>query len=176
MLRNQLALINLHYWPFPSSPPILDRVLIEGFLWIRGELLPFWKYRKFELRQDGILVYYKDNKVIGKIRLRSCYVDDFSYQQNQQNFSNEITCGPFLKNHLSNEFIFYIRNELEGFEIMLKTSDLSTKNQWMRALQNHSNVEKLIQSDGKKTILKFFYFLISIFIYQQISITQLPVE
>jgi hypothetical protein len=167
-LRNQIALVNLHFWPFLGSPPILDRVLIEGYLWIRGQqlLLPSWKYRKFELRQDGVLAYYKDNKVIGKIRLRLCYVEEC--EPSSSFLPSEITCGPFLRtltnrdssqrNSISSEsqsqsqhqeqHLFQIRNDFEDFEVILKTSTVLDKMRWMRALQEHSNVEKLINSDG----------------------------
>lgn len=42
--------------------------------WKRGHLVPSWKFRRFELRQNGTLAYYKGNELKGKIRLRGCNI------------------------------------------------------------------------------------------------------
>lgn len=155
-LRNQIALVNLHFWPFPGSPPILDQVLIEGYMWIKsGQIIKKWKYRKFELRQNGILVYLKGNIVIGKIRLRLCYIEDCN--DSDLNMTPEITCSPLLKvlrsdsveQNSNQEHYFLIRNDYEGFEIQLKTSNFIDKMQWMKALKDHSNIEKILRCEGK---------------------------
>lgn len=163
ILRNQIALINLHFWPFLGSPPILDKVLIEGYMWIKsGPILKKWKYRKFELRQNGILVYYKKDRniIIGKIRLRLCYIEDCEDELSYMMNSETMTCSPFLKVLRSDsttgtssgmehqEYSFQIRNDVEGYEIQLKTSTYLDKIQWMKALKDHSNIEKILKNEG----------------------------
>jgi hypothetical protein len=154
-LRNQIALVNLHFWPFLGSPPILDKVLTEGSLWLRGQqrllLSPQWKHRKFELRQDGVLAYSRDNKVIGKIRLRLCSIEDCETLL----VSSSLGCGPFQRQQEEEErqqqeeqHLFQIRNDSEGFEVTLKASTVLDKMRWITALREHSNVDQIIRNDG----------------------------
>jgi hypothetical protein len=42
--------------------------------WKCGHIVPIWTFRRFELRQNGTLAYYKGHKLKGKIRLRGCNV------------------------------------------------------------------------------------------------------
>jgi hypothetical protein len=181
-LRNQIALVNLHFWSFPGTPPVLDQVMIEGYMWIqhtKGEgvglgvgflrrKLRGWKYRRFELRRDGVLVYYKDNKVIGKIRLRLCSIEDDDEENTTPSSSAAsavamMNCaGSFLRTRAGSsgagtgsnestrqeEYVFQIRNDIEGFEVNLKTSSYHDKVQWMRALRDHSKVDKIVRAEG----------------------------
>lgn len=51
--------------------------------WKCGHLVPNWTFRRFELRQNGTLAYYKGHKLKGKIRLRGCNViptEEFDFQ------------------------------------------------------------------------------------------------
>jgi hypothetical protein len=185
-LRNQIALVNLHFWPFPGTPPVLDKVIIEGYMWIQsagGDVFPLslrrgWKYRRFELRQDGVLVYYKNNKVVGKIRLRLCYLEDDSFTTSASSATAAaaaaalVSCSTFLRprtssananggsgsgsgNESQQEYLFQIRNDIEGFEVTLKTSSFHDKMQWMRALRDHSKIDKIVNSEGSHSSLSF---------------------
>lgn len=115
-LGHQCALVNLIFWPFSFGPPIVDQVLAKGELWKKGHLVPTWKYRTFELRQNGTLAYFKGSELKGKIRLRGC-----SLQDEKTN---------------DDEFTFSLRKK-SGYTLSLRATDSQTKKLWKEAITSY---------------------------------------
>jgi hypothetical protein len=88
-ITHQTALIHPIFWPISFGPPLVDTLILEGDLWKKGNFIPNWTIRRFELRQDGTLSYFKGQELRGKIRLRGCLVreglDDTTIEINKNN-------------------------------------------------------------------------------------------
>jgi hypothetical protein len=83
-------------------------------MWKQGSLT--WQFRKFELHGDGVLLYWKENILKGKIKLTNCLVDlvDNGYP-----------------------FSFSIKKK-NGYCMILRTSDETTRAQWIDAIRSHT--------------------------------------
>jgi hypothetical protein len=88
-ITHQTALIHPIFWPIRFGPPLVDTMILEGELWKKGNFIPNWTIRRFELRQDGTLAYFKGQELRGKIRLRGCLVreglDETTIEINKNN-------------------------------------------------------------------------------------------
>jgi hypothetical protein len=88
-ITHQTALIHPIFWPIRFGPPLVDTLLLEGDLWKKGNFIPNWTLRRFELRQDGTLAYFRGRELRGKMRLRGCLVregiDDTTIEINKNN-------------------------------------------------------------------------------------------
>lgn len=68
-LTHQLAIVNLNFWRLEYGPPEPDGITLRGELSKKGHLVPNWKLRTFELRENGILSYYKGSELLGKLNI-----------------------------------------------------------------------------------------------------------
>lgn len=114
ILSRQVSQANLSFWNLTFGPPVNHSVLIQGNMWKQGSLT--WQFRKFELHGDGVLLYWKENILKGKIKLTNCLVDlvDNGYP-----------------------FSFSIKKK-NGYCMILRTSDETTRAQWIDAIRSHT--------------------------------------
>jgi hypothetical protein len=88
-ITHQTALVHPIFWPIRFGPPLVDTLILEGDLWKKGNFIPNWTLRRFELRQDGTLSYFRGRELRGKMRLRGCLVregiDDTTIEINKNN-------------------------------------------------------------------------------------------
>jgi hypothetical protein len=115
ILSRQVSQVNLSFWNLTFGPPIHNAILIQGNMWKEGTLR--WQFRKFELHGDGVLSYWKENILKGKIKLSHCTVES---------------------TETSYPFSFKIKKK-NGYSLVLRTSDEATKVQWIEAIQRHSS-------------------------------------
>ena len=113
VLSRQVSQVNLFFWNLTFGPPIHNEILIQGNMWKQGSLR--WQFRRFELHGDGVLSYWKDNILKGKIKLSNCTVEQTE------------TGYPFS---------FMVKKK-NGYCLVLRTSDEKTKIKWIEAIQDH---------------------------------------
>lgn len=128
-ITHQTALVHPIFWPIRFGPPLVDTLILEGDLWKKGNIIPNWTVRRFELRQDGTLAYYRNQDLRGKIRLRGCLVreglDDTTIEINKNNGQS------FVMKTMT--------NTPGGNEI--------TRQQWIIALKQYTNQDKKVLDD-----------------------------
>jgi hypothetical protein len=128
-LAHQLALNDLSFWPLAIGPPLGHAVVMQGDMHKRGHRLPSWKRRLFELRKDGIFSYYKGEVLKGKVRVRSCTVQE----------SSKDRCFHLVRGN--------------GNVMTLRAPDDATKVKWMQCLVQYTGKEVC----GKRTCLLLYY-------------------
>ena len=138
VLSRQVSQVNLSFWALTFGPPIHNAILIQGNMWKQGSL--HWQYRKFELHGDGVLSYWKENILKGKIKLCNCAVD-----------GTETSGHPFS---------FTIKKK-NGYCLVLRTSDEATKTQWIEAIRchmssSHSPVKAILPLAGSTFIMMIY--------------------
>jgi hypothetical protein len=121
-LTHQIAMANLSFWKIDGGPPSADGILLRGELSKRGHVVPNWKFRTFELRQDGVLSYFKETELLGKINIRNANIT------------------------MNAEVI--VITTTTGYVLMLSSKQSATRSLWFNALQEAS-AEQVINIDCK---------------------------
>lgn len=124
VLTHHLCVLHVSFWPIAFGPPLNERVIAIGDMWTHDGTWLIWKRRHFELRENGLLSYFKKGVLKGKTNVMNCLISK---------------CDDTIS----------IISKINGHKLLMRSSNSEALDNWYTALTSHMVTANIGINEGE---------------------------